>query len=592
MLEQFKDKTITQHFKDGVSYQQSMGFTTKWAECDRFLNGVQWGEASTFSDKTKFLPRPVFNIISYIIRHKVASIQNESLKMVFTPEELPLDNTQVSEELMLAMQGANQFSKYSEVLWENIKQDKLNDEMLTSCANIGTGIIHFYWDSQVSGGIDHKYIGEIAGEVLDPSNVFFGNPQINDVQKQPFIVISSRELLSSVQDEAKKNGLPVQMLELLREDEDTSNEIYDTAKKEYRGVKKVNVLTEYYKKNGTVFFKKVCNEIIITPETNTGLRLYPIALMNWGLRKKCIYGLGDTEQLIPNQKSINFNLAMLILANQQIGFPKLLVKPGSLKQKVTNVPGEIITDYFVGNGQDGIKFMQSPAFNPMSITLTDKLCDLTKEFSNANESALGNSPGSDTSAAAIMLLQKSANTSLDNVKSRFHRFIEDVGKVWLEFWLSKYNIPRPITYKNSNGQLTTELLEGTQYREFPYHIKISVGSSASFSEITQQATLDKLFEMGHIDVLTYIKYSSDNNIPNKESLMNDIAQQQQMLAMQQPMGSPSMGGSELDMLMAQEEGMPIEKGNPELGIPTVKPPSLNNINRNAKDVGELLPGVR
>ena len=75
MLEQFKDETVGQHFKDGVSYQQSMGFTTKWAEYERFLNGDQW---SAPTEKTRNMPRPVFNIISYIQRHKKASIQNEN----------------------------------------------------------------------------------------------------------------------------------------------------------------------------------------------------------------------------------------------------------------------------------------------------------------------------------------------------------------------------------------------------------------------------------------------------------------------------------------------------------------------------------
>ena len=586
MLEQFKDETVGQHFKDGVSYQQSMGFTTKWAEYERFLNGDQW---SAPTEKTRNMPRPVFNIISYIQRHKKASIQNENLKMVFTPEELPLENAEISDDLMLAIQGASQFSKYSEVLWENIKQDKLNDEMLTSSSNIGTGILHYYWDNSVSGGIDHKYQGEVAGEYLDPSNVFFGNPQVNDVQKQPFIVISSRELLKSVKEEATKNKVPPQFMELLQEDDDTSSEIYDTAKKEFRGVKKVNVLTEYYKKNGSVFFKKVCNDILITPETDTGLRLYPIALMNWYPRKKCIYGIGDTEGLIPNQKAINFNLAMMILSTQNCAFPKLLAKPGALKQSITNTPGEIITDYWVGNGQDGIKFLDTQAFNPMSLTLTDKLCDLTKEFSNANESAMGVSPGADTSAQALMLLQKAAGVSLEDIRARFYRCMEDVGRIWLEFWCTKYNIARPITIKDKDGNYKTEMLEGTQYRDFPYHIKIDVGSSSSYSEITQQATLDKLFEMGHIDVLTYIKYSSDNNIPNKESLMNDISER---MATMNPMAErQASGGSELDTLMAQQEGMPIEEGIPELGVPDVKPPTMNYV-KNAQDTQELLPGIR
>ena len=596
-MEQFKDKVVTSHYKNGITYMQSMEYPSKWAEYERFLNSDQWAKVSHDS-KTKNLPRPVFNIIRYIVDHKKASIQSENLKMVFTPEEVYSDFSHLQQEdiskLELALTGAKQFTKYSETVWENIQQARLNDEMLMSCCSIGTGILHYFWDNSITGGITLNYKGEIAGENLDPSNVFFGNPQVTDVQKQPYILISSRELLETVLEEAKRNNVPEHYISLIKEDDDTSNEIYDTAKTEVRGVKKVNVLTEYYKKNGQVYFKKVCNEIVITPETNTGLRLYPIALMNYKIRKKSIYGIGDVEGLIPNQKAINFNLAMMILSTQNCAFPKILAKPGSLKQKITNTPGEIITDYYVG-GADGIKFMNTGAFNPMSLTLTDKLCDLTKEFSNANESALGNAIGADMSAQAIMLLQKASGTSLEDIKARFYRCMEDVGRIWLEFWCTKYNLPRPIRVKDRNGAYYTEIMEGTQYREYPYNVRIDVGSSASYSEITQQASLDKLFDGGHIDVLTYIKYSSDNNMPNKESLMNDIMERQQSMLMANdiaPQGQSSVGaGKEFDELMAQEEGMPLEDGMPELGISDVKPPSMNYI-KSAGDVREHLPGIR
>ena len=175
---------------------------------------------TTFDSKTKNLPRPVFNIIRYIVDHKKASIQSENLKMVFTPEEVYSDFSHLQQEdiskLELALTGAKQFTKYSETVWENIQQARLNDEMLMSCCSIGTGILHYFWDNSITGGITLNYKGEIAGENLDPSNVFFGNPQVTDVQKQPYILISSRELLETVLEEAKRNNVPEHYISLIK----------------------------------------------------------------------------------------------------------------------------------------------------------------------------------------------------------------------------------------------------------------------------------------------------------------------------------------------------------------------------------------
>lgn len=596
-MEQFKNTVVSKHFKDGLQYHSSMNFNTKWAEYERFLSGDQW-PAVTENSKTKTLPRPVFNIINFILSHKKSSVQSETLKIIYTPEEV--DNIQgVDEEelqaLLLAKEGAELFTKYSTTCWEKIQLDKLNDELLISASTLGSGFLHFYWDNSVRGGVVNKYIGEIAGEFIDPSNIFFGNPNIANIQKQPYITIVSREMAKNVQSMAKENGVPDMLVALIKGDKDLTSQIYDGSKQELNDSEMVNVLTEYYYKNGEVHFVKVCNDIIIKPETNTSLRLYPIALMNWRPKKGCIYGTGDCEGIIANQKAINFLLALQILSVQSTAWPKILVKPGALKQKITNTPGEIITDYSM-NG-DGIKPMQTVSYNPQTSMLTDTIVNLTKEFSNATESALGIAPGADTSAQAIMLLQKSAGISLEDVRARFHRMIEDVARIWLEFFCTKYNMPRPVLIKDNETSYTTTML-GIKYREFPYSVKIDIGNSSQYSEISQQATLDKLFEMGAIDVVMYVKYSSDNNVPHKESLLKELeTNKQNALAQMQGMGMPPQGDiqsnsppSNAPPIGAEPPIEPTSLGQ-EVGMNPVYPPSMNYI-KEAQDIGEYLPGLR
>ena len=111
--------------------------------------------------------------------------------------------------------AADKFTRYAEATWERIKQDDLNEEALDSASNTGTCIWHYYWDSSKQGGQSLKYVGEMCGEVIDPVNFFPGNPQQRHVQKQPYILITSREEVANVRKEAEANKVSKEMISLI-----------------------------------------------------------------------------------------------------------------------------------------------------------------------------------------------------------------------------------------------------------------------------------------------------------------------------------------------------------------------------------------
>ena len=45
--------------------------------------------------------------------------------------------------------------------------------------------------------------GKICAEMVDGSNVMFGNANNNEVEKQPYIIIVGRDLAKNLQEEAK-----------------------------------------------------------------------------------------------------------------------------------------------------------------------------------------------------------------------------------------------------------------------------------------------------------------------------------------------------------------------------------------------------
>ncbi|MDF2800782.1 MAG: hypothetical protein K0S61_685 [Anaerocolumna sp.] len=543
------DDKIQKQYKEGLNYQAQMQFTSKWPEYERFKAGDQWPPAT---EKTKNLPRPVFNIIDYIENHKVASVLNENIKMVFSSQEIEkVEEGQEPTNLEIAqsMNGAEMFSKYSETTWENIQQDMINEEVLDSASNIGTGIVHYFWNNSVKGGVTNKYIGDMEGEFLDPINVFFGNPQQKNVQKQPYILISSRDLVSNLKEAAKNSEVPLEYIEQIKSDKDTEDEGYDSAKVELTGTEKATVITKYFKKNGTVWFKKVVGNVMVYPETDTQLRIYPIAIMQWKPRKKSVYGVGDTEGLIPNQKGINFLLAMMLLSAQETAWPKILAKPGALNgQIVTNQPGEIIYDYSNSPNGDGIKYMNTQnGFNTTSLVLVDKFIEITKTFSGTNDAAVGEAPGANIAASAIMMLQKAAGVPIESIRKRFYRYCEDVGRIWEEFWKVKYNLTRMIKVKDQDDKEEMAEFLGTDYINIPFNLKIDIGPAGAYSESLAQSTLDKLFDSQQIDLETYLKYSPKSAMPYKDSLLRDVKQKQQEQAVIQAQMMQEQLGTTLDM---------------------------------------------
>lgn len=511
---------VKKQYDDGLQYLKQKGYTKEWPENERFKAGDQWPAPT---EKTKHLPRPVFNLIDMVENHKIASVMNENVKMVYSTIE---DDESLNST-------ADLFTRYSETVWENLKQDQLNEEALESAANTGLGIWHYFWNPSITGGNALTFQGDIEGEILDPINVFFGNPQQRRVQKQPYIIISSRDLVANVKQEALANGADPILVNEIRGDKETQDQGYDGAKIEVNDSDKVTVLTRYMKKQGQIFFTKVASGVTIKPETPTGRKLYPIAVMPWKRRKKSIHGLSETTALKPNQKSLNFLMAMQILSVQLTGWPKLIYKPGMVDQtRITNTPGEMIADNSPP-GHKGVEYLMPGAISNMGQMLTEKIIDYTREFTGANDAATGQSPSSDLNASAIMLLQKAAGIPIESIKRRFYQAMEDIGRIWEDFFKTNYNTTRMVQIKDDNGAEQTTPFLGTEHADINMSLKIDIGPSSSYSETLMMSSLDKFLDKQLISFPQYLKYVPKNVVPFKDRLLKEIEAQQQQQMMQQ-----------------------------------------------------------
>lgn len=529
---------IENQYKAGLNYKKQIGFNSVLAECERMYAGDQWPKPT---ERTKLLPRPVFNIVSRIIDHKVASVMNENVKIVFRPQDAIEDESYVN--------SSDIFTRYSDTLWENIKQDDLNEQVLLTAGITGTGIWHYYWDSTIEGGNSLKYLGEIQGEEIDPINFFPANPQQRDIQKQPYNIITTRDTVRNIRKEAERNGLSPELIQQIKSDKDTIDD-YQMAKIEVDDEDKLTIIIKYWKEDNVIWHCKVASGIVFKPATATKLTRYPIAVISWKKRKKSIFGVGDAQAIIPNQKAINLISAMQLLAIQNVGWPKQLINSKYLQSNVTNTPGEVI-NHTAPPGERPIEYLNPPQIPGYIQGLIDSFMTYTKDTAGANENALGEQFSSQMNATAIMQLQKAAGVPLESIRRSLYKAIEDIGRIWEDFYKNYYNTDRSVVLKDDNGEEYTEQFNGETYKDFGFNLKVDIGPSSSYSEAMMMTSLDRFLDKNLITFKDYLIYVPKNVVPFKDRLLRQIEEQEELQRQQAELDAQAQVQMQQEALMQQ-----------------------------------------
>lgn len=525
---------IWSQYEKGKNYVDSIGLYKEWKECENFYEGKHWPDVT---QRTKSLPRPAINICGMIADNKKSGILSEKIKIIFRPSEM------FGDMLEQAEQGANIFTKFCENVQSELHQEDLDEEAVENLVKLGTAIYHYYWDADVSGGMTTPYIGATRGEILHPENFIVSNFREKDIQKQKYIIISSVEPLSSVKELAKRNG--VKNIDLITAD----TEIDDEATKI---LECCTVLTRYSRKDNKVVWSKSTKNVMIQEATywQPGLnelkldeeyyktdvgseiqepdkpkktqtierkQLYPIVLQTYKSRKNCIFGIGEVQQCIANNKAVNFNVAMMLLSVQQTAWPKIIQKVGALaKQMITNTPGEIITDNTKTGGW-GIQYLNTPGFNSQALTLTDSIINLTRTAEGATEVVTGEVLGANMAASAIIALQNQAKKPIETLQKRFFRTHVAIGRIFEQFFKNYYTDERLFSYEEDQKTFV-DSMNGENYNNIDFSTIVEVGTSGVFSESLTISLLDQLLKDGAIDIDDYIELYPDSIMIFKERL--------------------------------------------------------------------------
>ncbi len=492
---------IFTQYEQGISYKNTINLYKSVDEAHRLFNGDQWAGLSV-----KNMPKPVFNLIKRVIQYKISALKSNPTSITVSSENLDGEGDLSHIGIML--------TKLIKNIWERLQLDAKNQRGLKDAALTGDYILYFYWDPSIKTG--QGYMGDINCEIIDNTSFFPGNPNVADIEKQPYIIIALRELTTNLKREAKKNNRPKEEIDLIMPDSDNFYSAGDMSKIELEGLDKTTALIKFYKnEDGKVYFKKVVRGAVIKEETDTKLTHYPFALMNWEEKKNCIHGISEVYGLKPNQLFINKAFAQAMLNSMLFAFPKMIYDNSRVRKPSNTIGGMIGVN---GNIEGAVKYLNPPSVSGDLFRLIDLTISYTKEMMGVNDASLGNVSTNNTSA--FIAVREASNVPLDNIRLRFYKMIEDAGRIILDFISSYYKTGRKFSY-TENGQKVITTFDFSKMKDAVINLKVDVGPSSQFSELTSIETLDKLLMAERINFTQYLERIPDGYLPSKEKLIEE-----------------------------------------------------------------------
>lgn len=536
-------------YEQGIAYKNGLGGRGLYEQNrinERFFAGDQWRGANCGDER----PLVRYNIIKRIGEYKMAVVGSAPVSVRYSAEGFPhtaglrqaaetvkgrladglpdvWPPASREEETAVVMSA---LSDYFQVTASRVRLNDLKEQVLRNAYQTGTGILYTYWDDRIQTGLyaDQTHTqpirGDIACEVLDVENVYFGDPATDDIQAQPYILIVQRRPVGELRREARRYGRPAAETTSIRPDEDRQYMPGDPARTEPEAGK-ATVITRFWKEwneDGsayTVKAIKTCRGAVIRPVWDVGIHLYPLAKFNWERRKGCVYGDSEITYLIPNQIAINRMMTASVWAVMMMGMPIMVVNGDVVTQPITNDPGQIIPVYgSTDEVEKAIHYVKPPDFSPQFDDLSASLIVNTLNQAGVNSAVLGDMTPDNTSA--IIAVREAAMMPLNMIGQRFYSFLEDVARLFAEFWVTQYG-RRSIKMEDRRG-IWYLPFDGERYRNLILNARIQVGASSLWSENQAVRTLDNLFDRQMINARQYLERLPGGVVPDLSGLLRDL----------------------------------------------------------------------
>ncbi len=465
---------LWKQYETCVDVHRKMGIVTDTEQAYRFYEGDQWYGLESGNEQM-----PVYNFISPIVRYKTAMVAMNSIGINYSAPLADATRQKICASL----------SRLASSKWERLKMDSKCWDAVKAATIAGDSYVYFY-------------DGDGDCQVIERTDIFFGDESQPDISKQPYIFIKERVATQEVIKTAVKNG--IKDTSMIKSDEDEDD----------FGQSKCTSILKMWLDGQDLHFLRFTNTLVYQPEqVISGLDCYPVAALVYGKKRTCARGMGEVLPLVPNQIEVNRNLARRILNAKLTAYSRLVYAGERITnpQALTEVGSAIEVD---GGGissiKDAVSYLTPSSMSPDAKTLSDELLTVSKELAGAGDAALGYVDPTQASGSAIIAVRDQAAIPLNEQTAKFRQFVEDIARVWYKLW-TVYN---PDGLKLPDGETVSPDVLLTLAPE----VRVDICNTSPFSKYAREQALERIFSMGHLSFEEYVDALDDDSSVPKSKL--------------------------------------------------------------------------
>ena len=515
-LNQIRETSIWELFEKGRNYHRRVGIYTDTDRNYRFYNGNLW-EGAKLGDGIEPVQK---NFIKPIVKYKISVIHDNLYAIVYSSQNYEMPSFRKTAERYCDM-----LNGYAARIWERDKMDYKGRRITKDAAINDEGIIYVDFDKEKMFPVN---------EIIKKNDVYFGNENDDDIQKQPYILIRKRMPVVNAVELAQREGVSDDKLDLIIGDNDTFEESGDAAKIEIDDM--VTVVYKMYKKDGTVHFSVATRLVDIVEDADTGLSLYPVAHFVWEEKEGSARGEGEVRYLIPNQIEVNRTEMRRVLTVKMQAYPHKVVDTSKVAnpQALSMVGGIIQTKGSTVDDVHKVVGTIPPAQMSRDVVeLQEGLINVTRELAGAGDTATGQVNPESASGRAILAVQQASQAPMTEQKESYKNFVEDLAKIWLEYLIvhsvDGVNLEETVTDPNT-GEETIKLVNVPQsaLQQLQATVKIDITPKSVYDRFAQEQTLENFLINGMFNIerlpelKAYVKALPDDSVAPKQRLLEII----------------------------------------------------------------------
>lgn len=540
-FEEIKETDVWQLYTQAQMYARQTNIYETTDKNFRMYNGDQWAGI-----KLRGIEPVQLNFIKPIINYKVGAISQNLWAIHYSAENI--DNPEFMET---ARKTCELLNKKAAKMWEAMYMDYMVRQMCKVAAINGECPVYLNYN-------EDSNMPEI--EILNKTDIYFGNENNSNIQKQPYILLKKRMPVSQAKVLAEDEGAKKEEIQYILGDQETFEEAGDAAKEEKDNM--TTVVWKLWKENKKVYMSIATRYCRIKENEDTGLSLYPVTHMIWEEQQGSARGIGEiTTGLIANQIEVNKILMRRALVTKNTAYPQKIVNVDKIQNpSALNEVGGIIrvSGMDVQNVQSVFSNVSPAQMSTDVEKLQQDLIQTSRELASASQAASGDIDAEEASGKAILAVQQASQQPLVEQLSMLKKTIEDIARIELDM-IKTYNedgldveneVQDPVSGEST---IQIERIEGIVLEELQASTKVDITPKSAYDKYAQERSIENLFVKGMFNsqmlgqLKFYLECLDDDSVMPKQKLLEQVnkelekqqriaqiqAQGQQLIAQQQ-----------------------------------------------------------